>query len=94
VTANFSPCFPEGGGMGAAESKTTTFRQAMARLDLSGGLLDQLTCENVTSVQVEDHDICPGSETVLSIKVVHVNITSFEVKRLWQSQTQLGKLIR
>jgi hypothetical protein len=39
--------------MGAAESKTTTFRQAMARLDLSGGLLDQLTCENVTSVQVE-----------------------------------------
>ena len=39
--------------MGAAESKgQTTFRQAVARLDLRGGLLDQLTSENVASVQV------------------------------------------
>jgi hypothetical protein len=53
VPSYYSPYSAEGGGgMGAAESKTT-FRQAVARLDLSGGLLDQLTCENVTSVQVE-----------------------------------------
>jgi hypothetical protein len=60
AAANHSTCStPEGGGgggrMGAAESKTTTFKQTVARLDLRGGLLEQLTSENVSSVQVNKY---------------------------------------
>jgi len=54
LSANHNTCFPEGGsggGMGAAESKAT-LRQAAARLDLTGGLMEQLTAESVASVQV------------------------------------------